>query len=75
MKALYPQILAENFWKTEIKPFPLCVISHEIVELVSNILWIILGYDKLPLFNALRIKFYNGHANYGPELSNYFQMY
>ena len=22
-------ILPENFWKTETKPFPLCVISHE----------------------------------------------
>ena len=32
-------------------------------------------YDEWQLYNALRIKFYNGHGKHRPKLSTYFQMY
>ena len=33
------------------------------------------GYDKLPLSNALWMKFYSGYATYRLELSDYFEVY
>ena len=32
-------------------------------------------YDEWQLYNALRIKFYNGHGKHRPKLSTYFQIY
>ena len=33
------------------------------------------GYDEWSLSNALRMKFYNSHYKYKPELNKYFHMY
>ena len=34
-----------------------------------------MGYDELPLSNALWMKFYNSHGKYKTELNEHFHMY
>ena len=49
-------ILAESSWKTEIKLFPVVRYFTWKLELVSNILWVIVGQTVLPLGkNLLKI--------------------